>query len=179
MMKLEFNQFSIRSWDLSDVSSLARHANNPKIAAQLLDGFPHPYSEADAKSYISFCIDNHPLTHFTIDVDGAAVGAIGFKERTDRGPKSKELGYWLSEVHWNKGIMSTAIAGFLNYGFELLGLLEVLAMVYVGNASSKKVLERNGFQLIGTEEKAVTKSEQLIDVWYFQRKRAPEVQEPK
>lgn len=172
-MKLEFEGFVIRSWTLEDAPALAKYATNPKIAVNLADGFPQPYSEENAKYFISLCLEQHPLTHFTIAVGEEAVGSIGFKKGLHSTPKTMELGFWLAEPFWKKGIMTKAVGGFVNYGFELLGLVEILAEVYVGNEGSRSVLEKNGFILSGLEEKSRSKQGEWIDVWYFSKKRAP------
>jgi len=170
-MILNFDTFSIRSWQLSDAESLALNANNPKIAANLMDGFPQPYYEEHALGFINHSLEKNPLTSFTIDVEGKAVGAIGYKEMNGAAPKTAEIGFWLGEAYWGKGIMTKAIAGFIDYGFNLLGLVEIRAEVYLGNEGSKRVLEKNGFKFIELKEKAHQKQGQLVDIWYFTKKK--------
>lgn len=170
-MILNFDTFSIRSWQPSDAASLALNANNIKIADQLLDGFPHPYSEENAKDFISFCLNNHPSTHLTIAVEGKAVGAIGFKDVNVNGPKTAELGFWIGEQYWNQGIMTKAVAGMLDYGFNLLGLVEINAQVFLENVGSKRVLEKNNFELLALKEKEIEKKGKKIDIWYFRKKK--------
>ena len=104
-------KFTLRDWTISDTESVAKYANNPKIAANLRNGFPNPYTMADAKSYIKGCIfeDKTKRRSFAIDVDGEAVGSIGVFLGDDVYCKTAEVGYWLGEPFWGKGIMTEAV----------------------------------------------------------------------
>ena len=76
--ELELKQSTIRPWRLADAESLTRHANNRKVWLSLRDKFPHPYTAEDACKFLEATVGLEPITIFCIDVNGAAVGGIGF-----------------------------------------------------------------------------------------------------
>ena len=166
-MEILCNSFKLRSWLLSDAPSLALQANNPNIARQLPDAFPQPYTLEDAKGYIQFCQQN-PDILFAIEVDGAVVGTIGFK-KYDKDNGTAELGYWLGEAFWNQGIISGAVKSIVEYGQDQLNLKLIKAEVFTGNVASRKVLEKNGFELVDTEIGTEIKEGKAIDKWIFKK----------
>jgi RimJ/RimL family protein N-acetyltransferase len=102
--------FTLREWQISDVASLAENANNINIWNNVRDALPHPYSEKDGREYIEMVLSQpKPATLFAIVVDGKAVGSIGFFLRTDVERISAELGYFIGEKYWNKGIVTEAV----------------------------------------------------------------------
>ena len=91
--------FILRPWNINDLNSLVKYANNKNIAKNMTDKFPHPYSEEDGKSFIKMATANTPINIFAIDVNGEAVGGIGLHPQEDIHCKNMELGYWLA-VLW-------------------------------------------------------------------------------
>ena len=87
----------LRKWNESDLDNLVKYANNFNIAKWLTNGFPHPYTYEDGKSYLSMIENDNPTKVFAIDVDGEAVGSIGIFPQTDIHEKNAEMGYWLAE----------------------------------------------------------------------------------
>ena len=142
-------KFTLRDWNISDTESVAKYANNPKIAANLRNGFPNPYTMADAKSYIKGCIfeDKTKRRSFAIDVDGEAVGSIGVFLEDDVYCKTAEVGYWLGEPFWGKGIVTEAVRRICKYAFENYDIVRIYAEPYAYNTASRTVLENAGFEL--------------------------------
>lgn len=107
MTEIRLKRAILRPWRVGDEASLTRHANNPNVSRNLHDGFPSPYTEDDARSWVASHVGVHPLTVFAIEVDGEAAGGIGITfplgDRMFRG--TAELGYWLSETFWGRGII--------------------------------------------------------------------------
>ena len=104
--------FILRRWKEEDIESVARFANNPRIAENLRDAFPYPYTIQDARMYVRSCVEEDETRQCcrAIEADGKAVGSIGIFLKEDVYRRSAELGYWLAEPYWNKGIMSAAEA---------------------------------------------------------------------
>ncbi|MFZ1254923.1 MAG: GNAT family N-acetyltransferase, partial [Saprospiraceae bacterium] len=98
--------FKLRPWTIDDLSSLVKYANNFKIAKNLTDKFPFPYTEAHGKGFIEFALKDNPLRVMAIDIDGVASGGIGIHPQEDIQRKNAELGYWLAEPYWGNGIIS-------------------------------------------------------------------------
>ncbi len=151
-------EFILREWKESDAADIAEFANNPKIAGNLRDGFPHPYTIDDAKAYIAGCkADTASITR-AIEADWRAVGSIGIFPGHDVYRKSAELGYWLAEPYWSRGIMSRAIERLCAEAFSLLDIVRIFAEPFAGNAASRKALEKAGFRLEGELESSVYKN---------------------
>lgn len=155
--------FRLRDWQIEDAKGLAKHANNIKIAQFMTNGFPHPYSDEDAERFVKMAME-HPTSIFkAIDVEGEAVGGIGIHPQNDIYEKNAELGYWLSEQHWRKGIMTAAVLEMVNYGFSKLTINRIFAIPFGTNEGSKKVLVKAGFQLEGVLEKTIYKNGEYQD----------------
>ena len=150
--------FKLRPWRAEDAENVAFYANNKKIAANLRDVFPYPYTLEDAKGYIDFCIAEDNPFCFAIEVDGKAVGSIGVFVKDDVYKKSGEIGYWLAEPFWRKGIMSRAVSELCALVFEKTDLVRIFAEPYARNAGSRGVLEKAGFELEGVLKKSVYKN---------------------
>ncbi len=156
---------------MSYAADLAYHANNSKIAANLRDGFPHPYTVEDAVRYIEFCMaDSIPGKYVkAIVINKTACGSIGVFFKDDVYAKNGELGYWLSEDYWNKGIMTEAILSITNLVFECFDIARIFAEPFSSNIGSRKVLEKAGFQLEGVLRKSVFKNGAFNDSCLYAR----------
>lgn len=155
--------YQLRDWQIEDAKGLAKHANNFKIAEFMTNGFPYPYSDEDAERFVKMAIE-HPTSIFkAIDVGGEAVGGIGIHPQDDIYEKNAELGYWLSEQHWRKGIMTAAIREMLCFGFSKLAINRIFAISFGSNEGSKKVLVKAGFQLESILEKTIYKNGEYQD----------------
>jgi len=166
-MILPLARSTIRPWSPSDRIELARNADNPRIAANLRDAFPHPYSVADADRFIAMCEQQSPRTFFALEVDGEAAGGIGLSLHRDVERVSAELGYWLAEKHWGRGIVSEAVRALTDCSFERYSLTRVYALPYVTNPASARVLEKAGFVLEGRLRRSVIKHGTVLDQFLY------------
>jgi len=149
---------------MDDVELLARRANNRNVWITLRDRFPHPYGIEDAKNFIGRTIKEEGQEKvYCIEIDGAAAGGIGVILGEDVYRNTAEFGYWLAEDFWGKGIMTEAVAAFVNYCFEKFSLTRMFASVYASNPASARVLEKAGFVLEGRLRKNVIKDGQILD----------------
>ena len=153
----------VRSWRTSDAESLLRHANNRNIWLNLRDAFPHPYTKHDARSYIRSVRDRSPETTFAIAVDDEAVGSIGFVLRTDVERVSAEIGYWLAEPFWGRGITSEALAALTRYAIDTHRLTRIYALPFAWNLASCRVLEKAGYVLEARLRRSAIKDGQVTD----------------
>ena len=155
--------FLLRPWRTEDAEELAKAADNPKIAANLRNVFPSPYTLADANWFINDCIskgDSHGFT-WAIEVDGKAAGGIGVTLLNDVYEKSAELGYWLSEEYWRQGIMSQAVQTICLEAFKTFDIIRIFAEPFAHNSGSRGVLEKAGFTYEGTMRNGVYKNGQV------------------
>lgn len=158
-------EFYLRPFEKSDAESIAWHANNKKIADNVRNQFPHPYSVQDAEEFIGDCIqkgDEKQLIR-AIVIDGEAVGCVGIILKEDVYSRSAEIGYWLSETYWGNGIASGAAGQILELGFERYDIVRVFSEVFEYNKASCRVLEKAGFTLEGILRKSVTKNGRTFD----------------
>lgn len=162
-MIIELPHCTLRGWRRADAAALVRHANNPKVWRNLRDAFPHPYTPADAHAWIRNAASNRPQTHFAIDVGGEAVGSIAMLVQRDVYRRSAEVGYWLAEPHWGRGIATEALGAIVEYAFANFDVCRLFATTFEWNPASARVLEKCGFTLEGRRRKAVTKEGRTID----------------
>ncbi len=157
----------LRPFSLEDVPSLAQQADNVKIWRNVRDQFPHPYTQKDAEEFINMSMSADPHTNFAIVIEDKAVGGIGFHPQKDVYRKSAEIGYWLGESYWNKGIMSDALQQFIEFTFTNFDFLRLFAGIFEYNKASMRILEKAGFKLEGILEKAVIKEGKILDEYRY------------
>ena len=151
-------KFSLRPWNITDLDSLVKYANNPRIARFMTDRFPHPYTAEAGNAFISMATAPDPVRVFAIDIGGEACGGIGLHPQEDIQRRNAELGYWLAEPFWNKGIISRAIPQVIDYGFRTLDIDRIFARPFGSNAASQHVLEKTGFVLEARLSKTLVKN---------------------
>ncbi|MBF0545230.1 MAG: GNAT family N-acetyltransferase [Candidatus Riflebacteria bacterium] len=156
MIKTTFG--SLRPYALADVESLVKYADNPKIAANLRDGFPSPYTREKGLEFINIALAKNPPTLFAIVDSKEMIGGIGLMVKEDVHRLTAELGYWLGEPYWGRGILTEAVRAIIPYGFEKLGLLRIYAEPYDFNLASCRVLEKSGFVFEGRLKNNVIKN---------------------
>ena len=156
-------EFKLRPWNISDLDSLVKYANNWNIAKNLTDKFPFPYSENSGRAFIEFATKDDPIHIFAIDINGQAVGSIGIHPQDDIHRKNAELGYWLAEPFWGKGVISNAVKQSVDFAFDTFNIDRVFARPFGTNLASQKVLEKNGFVLEGRFEKVLFKNNEYLD----------------
>lgn len=157
--------FTLREWRQSDAADVARYADNEKIARNLRDVFPHPYTLADARGFVDSCVAGDPAAQLcrAIVVDGRAAGSIGLFRGGDVYQKTAELGYWLAEDFWGKGIMTEAVRQICREGFSRWDIQRIYAEPFAYNTGSRRVLEKSGFTLEGVMRNSVCKHGAIYD----------------
>jgi len=166
-MELVEANIRLRPLRYADRERLSRLANNKKIWNTLRDMFPYPYQMADAEKFIDMIKQQDPQATFAIEYERKFVGVIGIILQQDVYRKSAEIGYWIGEPYWNKGISTVALKLMTAYGFKELNLEKLFAGVFEGNEASIRVLEKCGYQFEGVSRKAVFKNNKLIDELRF------------
>ncbi len=147
---------------------LAEMANNFKIWSNLLDTMPHPYSKEDAVRFIEMVSGESPTTTFGIHIDGKLCGVIGINPKEDVYRFNMELGFWIGEKYWGRGIATEAARQIISIAFNTHHANRLTASVFEGNHASMKVLTNNGFSKIGVGKKAVYKNRLYLDEHYFE-----------
>lgn len=153
----------LRRWSENDLPALILLANNPKIADNLTNGFPHPYTEEAAKRFIGMATAE-PLTRiFCMEYDGHVAGGIGLHPQQDIMCKNMELGYWVGEPYWGKGIATQAVKETVAYGFSHFDITRIYARPFGSNLASARVLENAGFALEARLKQTIYKNGRFED----------------
>ena len=154
---------TIRKFRRSDKSRMAEIANNEKVAVNLRDAFPSPYSLEHAEKFIAMCLRMKPYQVFAIEYGGEYVGNIGLHRNDDVYRKTAELGYFIGEPYWHKGITPRAVNLICDYGFRELDVIKIYSGVFSFNTASQRVLEKCGFEREAVLRNAVIKKGQICD----------------
>lgn len=156
----------IRKWELSDAKDLAAALSNKKVQSNLRDGLPYPYTEQDGKDFISAILsaDENESFSFAITVDNMVIGSIGIFRQDNIHRQTAELGYYIAEEYWGKGIMTEAVRQICEYVFTESNIIRIYAEPFAYNTASCRVLEKAGFQYEGTLRNNAVKNGKVVDM---------------
>lgn len=166
-MYQEIGEYIIRDWKMTDAPSVAKYANNRKIWQNLRDAFPNPYSLQDAERFLAGVIEASPRTVFAIATESEAIGSIGLVPGKDVHRFTAEMGYWLAEPFWGKGIMTQAVKSVSAYAIRDLKLHRIFAEPYTTNPASASVLEKAGFICEGIMHSNAFKDGKILDQFLY------------
>lgn len=155
--------YKLRPWQPGDIDTLVEIANNENIARFMADVFPHPYTKKDGEAFLQMTLHHNPLHIFAIEVEGKAAGGIGIHPQEGIMRKNAELGYWLAEPYWGRGIVTNAVKEMVDYAFDTFDINRVFARPFGTNTASQKVLEKAGFVLEARLEKTIIKNNEMLD----------------
>lgn len=162
--RLDHGVCVVRSWRADDLAALLRHADNPKVATKMRDRFPSPYTEADARAWLAMATETEVgETNWAIEVGGEAVGGIGLVPQVDINAGTAEVGYWLGEAVWGRGIATAAVSAVTRHALAVLGYRRLFATAFVDNGASRRVLEKCGYRLEGVMRRSAVKNGRVID----------------
>jgi len=156
---------------LSDARDLATALSNKKIQDNLRDGLPYPYTEQDGKEFISAMLtaNGNDTFAFAITVNGKVIGSIGAFRQTNIHNKIAELGYYIAEEYWGKGIMTEAVKQLCDYVFSHTDIIRIYAEPFAYNIGSCRVLEKAGFQYEGTLRSNALKNGNVLDMKMYSK----------
>ncbi|WP_338868688.1 GNAT family N-acetyltransferase [Myxococcus stipitatus] len=170
-LRIDCGPCVLRPWRKGDEASLVRHANDRAVWLNLRDRFPHPYTPEDAAWWVSHAGGEEPPTNLAIEVEGEAVGSIGLIPGTDIERRSAEVGYWLGQSLWGRGLAASALKGFCHWAFERYDYLRLFAVPFADNVASCRVLEKAGFQREGLIRRGAVKDGVVHDQALYARLR--------
>ena len=149
--ELHTPRLTLRKLRVEDVLALVRYADNKKIADRIWN-IPYPYREPDAVFRISY-------VHQGFISKTRYVFAIILKEREEligeislhleEGRERGQLGYWIGEPFWGRGIATEAAGAILAFGFRKLKLEEIYGTCHADNPASAKILLHQGMKREG------------------------------
>lgn len=158
-MNIKLKGFELREYKKGDEETLLRNINNKKVS-RWTSRIPYPYKLKDAKAWVERCIKlgkkkNKEEFNFAVAIGGEVIGGIGLFNIS--GHKA-EIGYWMGEKYWNKGIMTKAVGAITLYGIKKLKFKRISAYVFKGNLPSIKVLKNNKYEMEGILKKYYLKN---------------------
>jgi len=159
------SRVNLRGWKMEDVSDLTAAINNKKVLDNLRDGIPYPYTEKDAEEFIRATLSSVKDTQyaFAVTYDGKVIGSIGVFRKDNVHRLTAELGYYIAEAYWGKGIMTDAIRQICAFVFEQTDIIRIFAQPFAANHASCRTLEKAGFQLEGLLNQNAIKNGQVTD----------------
>ncbi len=173
-MEISFEGIILRPWSITDARDLAVSANSKKIADNVRDGLPFPYSHKDAIDWLNIILpENFPPRFFAITIDSRLAGSIAIVSKSGIYRKNFEIGFFVSEELWGKGIATRAIKAITKYAFGKFDIIRIYAEVFSDNIASRKALERAGYILEATIRKNIIKNEIIKDSCIYSILREP------
>ncbi len=166
-MRFDLQHCKLRPWREGDEASLVAHANDRDVWLNLRDRFPHPYTQTDAKAWIELASKHAQPTNLAIEVDSEAAGGIGLQLHDDVERVSAEIGYWLGQRFWNRGIMSAAVRAFTEFGFKEFSLTRIYALPFATNLASQRMLDKAGYTREGVLRRSALKDGIVLDQVLF------------
>ncbi|MEZ3461696.1 MAG: GNAT family N-acetyltransferase [Lachnospiraceae bacterium] len=157
---------TIRKWKLSDAGDLAAALSNKKVQDNLRDGLPYPYTEQDGADFIAAMLaaDENDTFAFAVTVDDKAIGSIGVFRQENIHRQTAEMGYYIAEEYWGRGIMTEVVRQTCAYVFARSDIIRIYAEPFAYNTASCRVLEKAGFQYEGTLRSNAVKNGRVTDM---------------
>ena len=166
-MRLTLSTCTIRPWEMADAESLQRHADNREVSLQLRDRFPFPYGIEQARAFLGWVTRQASPAVWAIVVDGEAAGGIGIELHTDVERVSAEIGYWLGETMWGRGIATEALKAVTAEAFKRFDITRLYALPFADHAASVRVLEKAGYVREGHLRQSAIKNGKIRDQLLF------------
>ncbi len=160
---IQIGKYSIRPYAPGDVAALVKYGNNHKVWQHLRDRFPHPYTRAHAIDWVRHVQRQRPTRDFAVAGEIELIGGVGIHVQDDVHRRSAEIGYWLGEPFWGRGIATEVVDAMTDYAFANFPIVRIYANVFDGNPASARVLEKVGYQYEGRMRKSVYKDGALLD----------------
>ena len=161
----------ISQWKIEYAKDLSKALNNKKILDNLRDGLPYPYTENDAKEFITAMLssDKNEVFAFAIVYDGKCIGSIGVFRQSNIHFRTAELGYYVAEEYWGRGLMTQAVKEICDYAFNNSDIIRIYAEPFAYNIGSQRVLEKNGFCFEGILKSNAYKNGRVVDMKMYSK----------
>jgi len=162
-VRLDLGDCCVRPYVLEDAEALAKYADNRAVWITLRDRFPHPYTTDDAVGFLRIATTQQPTSDFAIATADEVIGGIGLQRQSDVHRLTAEIGYWLGEPFWGRGIATRAVRAVTAWAFATTSLERLYACVFATNPASARVLSNAGYQFEGRMRRAVIKDGRILD----------------
>lgn len=154
-----------RDFNQGDIEPLVKLLNNKNVTKYLTSRIAQPYTVQDAEWWVN--TGSQVGIAKAIEVNGNFAGVISAIAGEHENSRSAEIGYWLGEEFWGKGIATEAIKKMTDHVFSNTGIVRLFAPVFSPNKKSMHVLEKCGYMQEGILKKAIFKNGQYLDEYLF------------
>jgi ribosomal-protein-alanine N-acetyltransferase len=168
LLELDCGVARLRPWHPDDLDSLVQHASNANVSRGLADRFPYPYTGSDGRAWLARAVDESDRS-WAVEIGGLAVGGVSLHPGKNERRHSAELGYWLGQQLWGRGIMTRVVARFADHAMSEFRLYRLFGCVYANNPASARVLENASFEREGVQRSAIVKRGEVLDLWVYAR----------
>jgi RimJ/RimL family protein N-acetyltransferase len=162
-LPLDLHGWTLRAWRASDAESLAQHANNERVWRNMSEAFPHPYTLEAARHWVARGHIDFGGDNWAIGLDDGAVGGCGLHQGTGGERCNVEIGYWLGEPYWGRGVVTQVARVLAEQAFARPEVSRVFAAVHADNPASMRVLQKNGFFREAELRQSAIKAGRVID----------------
>jgi RimJ/RimL family protein N-acetyltransferase len=166
-MRLELAHSTVRPWTLADLDALVTNANNRRVSVHLRDRFPFPYEAVHGRKFLEWIAAQPAPTVWAIEVDGQAAGGIGIELHKDVERVSAEIGYWLGDAWWGRGIVTEVLTAVTAEAFRRFEITRLYALPFADNQASVRVLEKAGYVREGHLRQSAIKDGQIRDQFLY------------
>jgi [ribosomal protein S5]-alanine N-acetyltransferase len=164
-MLLQGSGFLLRPWRAGDEADLVRFGDDRAIWRNMTSRFPHPYTLDDARAWLAIA-NTHPEDgcNLAIELAGQAIGGIGFRRKADLHTRTAEIGYWLGQPFWGRGLAAAALRLATDHAFAGFDFVRLQASVMSWNPRSCRVAEKAGYVLEARLKQHVFKDGEFCDL---------------
>lgn len=139
---------------MEDVADASLFLQDPEV----MYAWEHDFTDDEVKSWVERSIEEHRQWGYSfmmarLKATGEPIGRAGLRRDMVMGKETVELGYILAKAYWGRGYATELGLALLSYGFDVLGLDEIVAEVRPDNLPSLRVVERLGMQYKGSMDK--------------------------
>ena len=162
----------LRALRPGDAPALQRNADDEAVRRNLFEGFPRPYTLADAQAWCGGAWRDRGELVWGITVHDEVIGCIGV--RSDKGwlRCNAEVGYWIGQAFWRRGITSEALALATDWTFtQSAEITRLYAPIFAWNEGSQGVSRSCGYRLEATMPQSAIKDGRVIDRVVYARYR--------
>ncbi len=142
MTTLRTARLTLRPPTTADALSIARYLNNFAVAGNLAT-VPYPYRVGDAQTWLASQVNRaEGETAFGLDLEGMGyIGQVGFHQER----RGTNIGYWLGEPFWHRGLMTEAVAAVIGWYFSVASDAKIFSGVFHFNKASLAIQKKLGF----------------------------------
>lgn len=156
----------LRDLKEQDAPLLVDYLNNTEVVKYLSSRIPYPYTIKDAQWWVNTGCKEEAVAK-AIEFNGVFCGVVGAHRQQFEYSHCAEIGYWLAEAYWGKGIASAALTQLSQIVFTTTDIIRLYASVFSTNPASMRVLEKAGYSLEGIFRQGANKNNEYYDVHTF------------